>query len=146
MGKKKQICKRGHDTSSPDSRYGRGTCRECAILRANNRVLDPIYQTWKGIKQRCNNPNSDAYIHYGGRGITVCERWSASFSNFRDDMGERPEGMSLDRIDTNGNYEPNNCRWAGFQTQVANRRKLTEQDLGFLEAIKQPIVFEYREE
>lgn len=71
--------------------------------------------------QRCLDKNSYAYAEYGGRGITVCEHWQ-DFTNFYADMGEKPEGLSLDRIDVNGNYEPSNCRWATASEQVRNRR------------------------
>lgn len=77
------------------------------------------YTIWAGMMSRCrdmDNPN------YGGRGIEVCERWH-SFENFLADMGERPEGLSLDRIDTNGNYEPANCRWVGARAQAQNTRR-----------------------
>src|SRR6185503_18205761 len=78
------------------------------------------YQSWHGMKTRCLRPSSRMYYRYGGRGITVCERWM-QFENFLADMGERPAGMSLDRIDSNGNYEPSNCRWADDKTQNRNR-------------------------
>jgi len=71
--------------------------------------------------QRCTNPNHMAYQDYGGRGIVICRRWR-SFENFLADMGERPEGMTLDRIDNDGNYEPGNCRWATPKVQRANQR------------------------
>ena len=81
------------------------------------------YLSWRGAKQRCTNPNAASYPRYGGRGIEICSRWIHSFANFLEDMGERPEGMSLDRINNDGNYEPSNCRWATPSEQNRNQRK-----------------------
>lgn len=81
------------------------------------------YVSWKGMKQRCNDPNADQYPHYGAVGIKVCNRWTDSFENFVSDMGERPQGMTLDRINPYGDYEPNNCRWADYFVQNNNQKR-----------------------
>jgi hypothetical protein len=82
----------------------------------------PTYVTWKAVIARCSNENNPNWGKYGGRGIGICQRWRSSFDSFLEDMGERPPGTSIDRIDVNGSYEPGNCRWATTEAQNQNRR------------------------
>ena len=91
------------------------------LNRTHGATNTPTHRSWNHMLGRCTNRNHHAWELYGGRGISVCERWLV-FENFLEDMGERPPGTSIDRIDTNGNYEPGNCRWADAKTQGANRR------------------------
>jgi DNA-binding XRE family transcriptional regulator len=77
---------------------------------------------WGCMKQRCLNMNHTAYRYYGDRGIKICDRWLESFDNFLEDMGDAPEGLTIDRIDNNGNYEKSNCRWITMKKQNKNKR------------------------
>ena len=86
----------------------------------------PLYKTWADMKTRCYNTKDKYYKDYGGRGIKVCDRWIKSFPNFLQDMGERPTGYSIDRINNDGNYEPSNCRWATNKEQQNNQRRNTK--------------------
>lgn len=95
------------------------------------------YESWAKMKQRCLNPKTDHYADYGGRGITVCDKWH-TFEGFFEDMGVRPEGMSLDRWpEVNGNYCKDNCRWATQEQQVRNQRTsvITEEKVRWLRAL-----------
>lgn len=82
----------------------------------------PEYRSWDHAVQRTTNPQNDSYSQYGARGITICKEWLESFTQFYEDMGPRPAGTSLDRINNDGNYEPSNCRWATRLQQITNQR------------------------
>ncbi len=99
----------------------RELAKKARINITHNSSKTSTYNVWLGMKQRCLNPKNNNYHRYGGREITICERW-LKFENFLADMGMRPEGLTLDRINNDGNYESSNCRWATMRTQSGNRR------------------------
>lgn len=80
------------------------------------------YKIWCGMKSRCSNRNEKAFKNYGGRGISVCQRWADSYAAFLEDMGECPDGYSIERIDNDRDYEPSNCKWIPRECQSTNRR------------------------
>lgn len=86
----------------------------------SNKQRSPTYNSWDSMRSRCLYPSNASYKWYGEKGITICDRWKV-FQNFLDDMGVRPEGKTLDRINSNDNYHPKNCRWATIKQQLSNR-------------------------
>jgi len=119
------VCECGKESVVSSDNLRRGKIRSCGCFRLGHVVAlgitsHPEYKTWSAMKNRCFNVNNPGYKWYGGRGITVCDRWLA-FESFCADMGPKPEGLTLDRTDNDGNYEPTNCRWATREQQARNQ-------------------------
>lgn len=118
-------CQCGSEIETSGTSLRNGTTRSCGCLHTTHGMtLTPEYRVWRSMHQRCSNPNHVRYGNYGGRGISVCERWSR-FENFFADMGPRPTGLTLERINNAEGYAPDNCKWATWSEQNLNRRRWT---------------------
>lgn len=126
------MCDCGNETEVYQNSLKNGDTKSCGCYNkdkasarrtTHGMSTSKIYRVWAGMIKRCTNPNDSHYIDYGGRGIKVCDRWLDSFENFYEDMGERPEGFTLDRVNNDKNYSPENCRWVTKEEQVRNQRK-----------------------
>lgn len=131
-------CSCGNKVTLPAHKLHSGNNRSCGCLkksvlgmatrkhgRANSRITgyaNRTYGVWQAMRARCLNPKNNRWSSYGGRGIKICKRWE-KFENFIADMGEIPKGLTLDRINVDGDYKPSNCRWATWLEQAQNKRK-----------------------
>lgn len=117
------LCKCGKEFKTRRARVVSGATKACGcyLRKSNGLYQTSEYHCWESIIARCTNQKDPRYKGYGGKGISVCERWRGSFLNFLADMGQRPApDLSIDRINNDGNYEPGNCRWADSKTQSRN--------------------------
>jgi hypothetical protein len=128
------LCDCGTETTVITKRLNSGHTRSCGCLKrelhaakcrsraTHGMTKSRTYKSWQAMKERCLNPRATRYPQYGAKGVSVCQRW-LTFENFLADLGERPAGMTLDRINNARGYEPENCRWATYATQTANRSR-----------------------
>lgn len=130
-------CECGNTVTPSTSDLTTGHSRSCGCSRKGNKAslshgmsATPEYRSWRAMKARCYNEKFPAYEYWGGRGIKVCDKWIDSFQEFYADMGNRPQGTTLDRIDNNGDYTPNNCRWATLTEQSHNKRTPKKNKVG----------------
>jgi hypothetical protein len=122
------LCECGNITNVMLNKLRNNSTKSCGCYQKEKATTHglhkhSLYKTWNNMIHRCYHSNHIHYKYYGGRGIKICDRWLNSFQNFLIDMGERPEGTTLDRKNNDGNYEPSNCRWATPKEQIKNRRK-----------------------
>lgn len=119
------LCDCGGKAKARTTALRSGHTQSCGCLRlervsTHQMSSHPLFDVWRGMIDRCSNKRNHAWGNYGGKGIAVCDRW-LEIKNFISDMGDRPDGYTLDRIDTNSDYEPKNCRWATWFVQQSNR-------------------------
>lgn len=119
-------CECGGYTVTRIDHLRREQSTSCGCITNHGMSSSREYNTWKSMRQRCLNPKKHNYNNYGGRGIEIKSNWVDSFSKFYEDMGDRPLDHTLDRIDPNGHYEPDNCKWSTYSEQNTNKRKWTD--------------------
>jgi hypothetical protein len=138
-------CECGNTKAVTQNHLTKGSTKSCGCLKKEQKPglthgmkYTPIYAVWQGIKSRCYKPSHRSYQRYGGKGISVCDRWLYSFENFYQDMGEGyKKGLDIDRINNKGNYEPGNCRWSTRAENCRNRSstRLSAEDIGLIKSI-----------